>query len=282
MSLGGGKSKKSAKVSKATLAVYKEAAPKAQDTAKQLVDFTKDYQQTVIAPAVAKVAAATDTGVVRNSEVFNTQSAQAQQAQKLFDDQGQPLIKKYADTINDFSTDAYADRQAALGIGDVRNQQAVDQGTQQRRLQAIGVNPTSGRAISANRSSDTQYAIAAAAQAARARDLATSQKLNLQQSGANMGLSIAGLAPSITKGQVDTVGQGSSIPAVGLGAISGAAAPTNQGYSSAGNIYTSLATGSADSASKSAEAADKAAAAESGGFGDFLGTVAGIGAKALL
>jgi hypothetical protein len=245
-------------------------------------DFTKNFFDTYITPMIGKVTDATTSVLDRNTEIYNLQKQQAADFKKEFDENGKPLIDLFSKTVQDFSTDEFADTQARLGIGDVRNQQAnADQATD-RALAARGINPGSPAAIAAKTQTAVPYAVAAASQAARARDLANTQKLNLQASGANLGVTLGQQSTTSGQAAASTVQSGAGIPALNLNAVSGAQSAQYPGYDTAIKGYGTVLDAAAGVNKQAQSDATKAAASESSGFGDLIGTAIGIGAKAFM
>ena len=242
-------------------------------------DFTKNFFDTYITPMIGKVTDATTSALDRNTEIYNLQKQQAADFKKEFDENGKPLIDLFSKTVQDFSTDEFADTQARLGIGDVRNQQAnADQATD-RALAARGINPGSPAAIAAKTQTQVPYAVAAASQAARARDLANTQKLNLQASGANLGVTLGQQTTTSGQAAASTVQSGAGIPALNLNAVSGAQQAQYPGYDTAIKGYGTVLDAAASVNKQAQSDATRAAAQESSGFGDLIGTAIGIGAK---
>lgn len=277
MSIGGTASNPSQTSAKKSQKTIDQTNPKLMDVGDAAFDFTKDYFDKYITPAIGKLTDATQTTIDRNTEIYNTQTQQAADFKKLFDEQGQPAIKQYMDTVKDFSTDEYADRQAQMGIGDVRNQQANEEAATGRALGARGINASSPAAAAIKQQSGVTYAVAAAAQAARARDLATNQKLNLQSDAAAKGLSMAGLAPSVTQAQVSTVGQGGAIPASNLNAVAGAQQAQYPGYGAATDAYGTVLNAASGVQKQAQQDATKAQQAEDSGMGSAIGSAVGLG-----
>lgn len=281
MSIGGSStdtsaSRKSAKSSQKTI---DRVNPEIESASSDALDFTKNFFDTYITPMIGQLNDATQTAQDRNTEVYNLQKQQAADFKDEYDTVGKPAIDQYGQTIKDFSTDEYADTQARLGIGDVRNQQQIADASTARAIAATGANAGSPAAMAIKNQNNVSYAVAAAAQAARARDLATTQKINLQASGANLGVQLGQQSTTAASGLGTTVGQGAAIPANNLQAASGAQQAQYAGYDTAIKGYGTVLDAASGINKQAVSDQTKAASDESSGWGSALGTVIGAVGK---
>lgn len=280
MSIGGGGDTGQADAAAAnSQQTINEVNPKLIGTGDDALDFTKNFFSQYITPLIGQLNDATQTAQDRNTTIFNQQQAQAADFQQTYDSEGKPAIDNYFQTAQDFSTDQFADTQARLGIGDVRNQQANQEASQARAIQATGGNAASPASMAIKSQSGVTYANAAAAQAARARDLANTQKLNLQSSAANLGVTIGQQATTQTNAAATTVGQGAAIPAQNLQAASQAQTAQYAGYDAASSAYGTALNAASGRNTSAVNTAVKAGTDEDAGWGSLLGTVAGAAIK---
>lgn len=275
MSIGGSGSKVAEKTQKVALKGFESTTAQATDTAGDLVDFSRDFFDRYIKPQLPQIQTATDTGVARNTEIYDTQSQYAADREGTYQGYGKPAIEQFQTTAKNYSTDQYAEEQAQRGLGDVAQQGQIASESLDRAYGARGVNPAS--TASAKAVSTTTIALAKAAAANRARDLAKSQGLTLQNQAAQIGVGLGQLSPGITANQVNTVGQGAAIPTNAIGAIAQAGKPLQSGLSDAAGIYGQASGNYGSLTANTTKDAQAAANAESEGWGKLAGAVIGTG-----
>lgn len=280
MSFGGSGSDIAAESAASSAITVKASTDANAKISKDVLDFTKAYRTKYLEPALAKVEIATGTASARNTAIYNEQSAQAKDREKTYQSYGKPAINNYFKNVADTNQAGYEERQAQLALGDVSNQEQNANDTLNRDLGSTGSNPNSPAAIAARARLANNAALTRAAQSTRARDIAVRYKDQKVQGAAQFGAGLSTIAPNITNAKVATVGQGAAIPVARLGAVGEAGRVGYPGYEIAANANTSNLNAASATNRSAVEQQQKSEDAESAGWGDLLGTVVGIGAKA--
>lgn len=249
-------------------------------TATASTNFANQFYQQYIQPAIGQVTSAVDNSMAQNQATYNTAAAQTAQATQLATGTGIPLIQNYANQVQNFSSQQYADQQATLGIGDVAQQQQTQQQATARSNNAVGVNPSSGAALSLQNQNNVTYATAKAAAAAQARALANQQALSVGSSGANLGVQLQAQPGAALATQSSITGQGAAIPAQDLGAIAGATSAVYPGYQTAASAQGSIESAQGGVTSNANKSAQDAQDADDAGIGSIIGTVGAAAIKA--
>lgn len=239
------------------------------------LEFSMQFFNDYVAPLMEVSRQATIAGEERASRVFDLQFGQAQLQDELYRREGLPAEERFYRMASEFSEPAYAERQAALALGDVRQQISQTEGQLGRALAARGIDPTSPAAVAAMTDLSLHGALASAGAMNRARAAARDLGMAVTADAANFarGALSGGLAYS--QAATGTAGTGAGIAQSGVGAANQGATVPMQGYQGAIGAYGSA----AQSWAQANAAATRLMAAESQGIGDFLGTVIGAGLK---
>jgi hypothetical protein len=249
------------------------AAAQEAQTAAQAQQFTQNYYQQYVTPALqaqqqqSADSAAQQKQIVdaelaqmktqqdQQNTIYSADVAAQQQQQDMYNKYGLPAVQNFYDQSAAFSTPAYQEQQAAGALGDQRTAFQSQQGALQRSLAQAGISSSSPAAVQAMADARTQEAAQEAAASTRARTAAQTMGLQVAGNAANLaqgfstgalnaGGGASGAAGAGTSGTASTgqVGSGASSGALGAastgltGAISGASVPM-AGYSAAQGGY---------------------------------------------
>lgn len=252
------------------------AAKEISDTNRAQLDWSKKYQEEVITPLLKQQTEAAVKAQAQMGNVYDLQAEQMKLASDRYKQYGIPAEQRYYDMVSQYSEPAEMERQAALAKGDVGQAIANQQAALGRQMGSMGIDPTSGAAISARNTASVMNAAAEASAMNRARNAARTLGMQVIGDAANFGR--GGLAA------VSAFGQGAreaSTGAAGVAsnALSGgiaAAQPIQTSYGNAltgyGNVmgnYTSL-------GNTSMQANAQMQGAAWGALGSALGTAGGL------
>jgi hypothetical protein len=98
-----------------------------------------------------------------------------------------PVQSQFYKEALDYGGLADQERAAGMATSDVRQQYAIQKGIDERALEAMGVNPNSGRFASANRAAELAAMAAAAGGATRARSMARDTGVQLRKEATSIG-----------------------------------------------------------------------------------------------
>lgn len=177
-----------------------------------------------------------------------------------------------------FDTDANRERMASEAMGDVKNQFAIKAADDERRMQAFGINPTSGQFAGMRNANSVLEAATAASAATRTRDAA-------RQLGWAQRMDAIGLGSGVFGNQATSTSLALNAGAAGLNAgqmavnnnlsMAGSMAQANQGAMQGWGQIGQLGVQKYNSDVNAFEAQQRANAAGSAGWGSALGTIAG-------
>lgn len=202
-----------------------------------------------------------------------------------------PVENSLIAQANQYNTNAEAERQAGLAIGDYASAFENQRNQQNMQLQQYGINPTSGAYAAANRAMNLQQAgmSAYAANAARsaADALGWNRKLQVAQLGQNY-INATNSAGQVANSTVGTAGslasgygtQSNSYGQRGLsniGKLFSTGLSSYQGLQNAWGNYGNLGVNQTNQNLKIAEMQQNQENAESAATGSALGSVAAIG-----
>lgn len=274
MSMGKSSDGGAGKMAKSEKKSADAAAKKITEYGDQAVSFTNKFFDDYIKPQLTVIQTERDKGIQRADQVFEQQQAQFQDREGTYQQVGKPAINNYFKQVDEFDPEAEAQRQGLTMTGDVTAGIANAQAQSARALQARGINPTSGQAINALGRTDTAGALVKAREMARLRSLTNQQKMGMVADAAKFG---AGLG----EGTVGMPGQslqsgviGSDVATQSTGALTAGSGIPLAGLELASQGQGQIFTGS-KSAQASAQNAATQAAANDGGIGGIVGTVAG-------
>ena len=205
-----------------------------------------------------------------------------------------PIEDQLISDAQKFNSDAYAEQQAQMAIGDVAAQYANQKQQTALNMSKYGIDPSSGQfmgqmnALSINQSAAT----AAASNAARQAAVQLGWDKNLQL--ANLGVQYAGITNNATSGVNQTAGTGqngvnssmgvaSNASTQQLSNISGLAQTGLQSYQALSNAwgnYGNLANQTYQNQLSAWQAQQQANASSSAGIGSLVGSVATTAAVA--
>jgi hypothetical protein len=242
-----------------------EAAAANSALAERSVQFSEDYFNKYIAPAIEQMTAASADTQRNQNELYADNKADMQTQRDRYKKFGIPAEDAYYKAVQDYNEPEKAEQMARAAGGDQAAAQANQKQQVARQMAGLGIDPSSPAAISAMGDMAIMGAAASAGAVTRAREAAKMIGMQLKSDAANFGRG----------GQSAVLGYGGvGLQQGGLaGANSGAA--VNQagyglglkGYGANLDAYTSL-----NKASMEASAQSQA------GLGNFLGT---IGAAAM-
>ena len=239
------------------------------------LEFSKQFFNDYVAPLLEVNAEAVRANEARTAQIFDLQFEQAKLQDERYRRLGIPAEDRFYRMVDEYSAPAYAEREAALALGDVKQQQANQTAQLNRALAARGINPNSPAAIAAMTDASLYGALASAGAVNRARNAARDLGMALTADAANFGR--GGLAGGLSYSQAATGAAVANQGVVGQGvstANQGASVPM-QGYQGAIGAYGNA----ANSWAQANAAATRLMAAESQGLGEFFGTVIGAGLK---
>lgn len=255
------------------------AAKELSDTSREALDWSKQYYADVVTPLLKQQTEAAIKTQGQMDKIYGLQAEQMQLASDRFKEYGIPAEKRYYDMVSQYSERDEMERRAALEKGDVSQAIANQEAALGRQMGSMGIDPTSGAAISARNTSAVMNAAAEASAMNRARNAARTLGMQLTGDAANFGR--GGLAAVSTMGagarEASAGGMGAASSALSGGIEAGKGVQT--GYNSAltgyGNVmgnYTSL-----GNTSMQANAAVQGAAW--GALGSAVGVGAGLAIK---
>jgi hypothetical protein len=254
------------------------AAASSAATAARAEQFSESYFTNTISPLLKQQADASAAAQQKLGALYDVNTSQMQLALNRYKQYGIPAENRYYDMVSQYSEPQEFERQAELAKGDFATAQQAQQGQMDRRMAAMGIDPTSPAAIAAASDRAVMGAAAQANAMNRARNAARTLGMQLTSDAANFGrggqsgiLQFGAGAASNAAGAFGVANQ-----ALATGAQAGQG--VMQGYQTAlsgyGNIMDNYARlGSSDIA------AQAQINSQPSGIGQFLGTAAGIGAS---
>lgn len=274
MSMGKPKDGGAAAAARSNTKEAKAAAEKATKYGDQMVSFTDNFYKQYIVPQLKVIEQERTKGIERADQVFAQQQGLFQDRENTYQTQGKPAINNYFKMVDEYNPEQEAQRRGIGVMGDITAQQANAQAQTARGLQARGVNPTSGQAIAAMGRNDITASLVKAQEMNRLRNLTQSEGMGLKAQAANFAAGLGGNAAGLGGSALPAGTIGSDVATQTSGAIRGGASVPMAGLEGAAGIQTGIFQGS-KSAAASAQSAATQAAANDGGFGGILGTVAG-------
>lgn len=279
MSMGGkAKDGGAAKAAAENTAEAKAAATKATQIGDDMMSFADKFYSDYIVPQLGIIQQEQAKGIARADEVYGQQQGIFKDREQTYQDNGKPAINDFFKMVRDYDSEQEAQRMGLTAMGDITAAQANAQAQTARGLQARGVNPTSGQAIGAMGRNDIAASLEKTRQMQALRLQTLANKQNLTASAANFGAGLGGQAAGLPGGSLQAGVIGNDIANQSTGALkTGAGIPLGAKESAAG-IQTAIFQGN-KSAAASAQSAATQAAMQPSGFGELLGTVAGVGTR---
>lgn len=253
-----------------------ESARQLAETSQQALDWSKQYYEDVVTPLLKQQTEASVKAQGQMGTLYDLQAEQMRLASDRYKEYGIPAEQRYYDMVSKYSEPAEMERQAMLAKGDMATAAANQEAALGRQLGAMGIDPTSGAALSARSTASVINAAAEASAMNRARNAARTLGMQLTSDAANFGR--GGLSAVQAMGQgaqaasSGAAGVASNALSGGIAAGQGVQTGYGQAISGYGNLmgnYTSL-----GNTSMQANASMQGAAW--GALGSALGTAGGL------
>lgn len=277
MSFGGG-SKSDYGAEKANKEMA-EAAKLNAETAARAQEWSEQFFENYVAPILKVNTDLAITNEERAAKLFDFQFDQAQLQDTRYREFGIPAEDRFYRMAEEYSEPGYAEREAALAMGDVRAAQANQNQQLMRALASRGVDPTSPAAIAAMTDSAVLGSMMQATAANRARAAARDLGMALTADAANFARGALSGGLSYSQAAGGSAMQGQSATQGAVGAASGAGQIPMQGFNTAAGAYGANMSAWASMANTARQLQAKADESNSSGFGSFVGTIIGSGLK---
>lgn len=274
MSMGKTKDGGAAAAARSNTKEAKAAAEKATKYGDEMVSFTDKFYKDYIVPQLRTIQTEQAKGIARADQVFEQQQGLFRDRENTYQTMGKPAIGNFFKMVDEYNPEQEAQRRGIGVMGDITAQQANAQAQTARGLQARGVNPMSGQAIAAQGRNDMQAALVKAQEMNRLRNLTNAEGMQLKTQAANFGAGLGQQAAPMAGQSLQSGVIGGDIASQSTGALRSGAGIPLAGLEGAAGIQTNIYQGS-KSAAASAQSAATQAAANDGGFGGIIGTVAG-------
>lgn len=259
-----------------------EAAKMNAETAKEQLDWTKQYFADVMSPLQKQSQADTHAAELRAEDQYAIDKAQLQQATDRYKTYGIPAEDRYYRMVDQYSAPEEEERQARTAIADVTNADAVANGDLRRRLAASGIDPTSPAAVSAMSDASIMTAASKAQAANRARDAARSLGMAMTSDAANFGRGTTSNIATFSQLASGSNAQTGALASQNLSNASGTGTFMQSGYRNASAAYgQNLASLTADADSR-LRAGTANAQANAAGAGAAIGGIASIAGAAAI
>lgn len=253
-----------------------ESAKALADTSKEALDWSKQYYADVVTPLLKQQTEAAVKTQGQMGTLYDLQAEQMRLASDRYKQYGIPAEERYYNMVSKYSEPAEMERQAALAKGDMAAATANQAGALNRQLSSMGIDPTSGAALSARSTASVVNAAAEASAMNRARNAARTLGMQLTSDAANFGRgglsAVQAMGEGARAASAGGLGAASSALEGGINAGQGVAAGYNSAIGGMSNVmsnYTSL-----GNTSMQANASMQGAAW--GALGSMLGTAGGL------
>lgn len=256
-----------------------ESAKMLADTSKEALDWSKQYYADVVTPLLKQQTEAAVKAQGQMGTLYDLQAEQMRLASDRYKQYGIPAEQRYYDMVSKYSEPAEMERQAALAKGDMATAAANQAGALNRQLSSMGIDPTSGAALSARSTASVVNAAAEASAMNRARNAARTLGMQLTSDAANFGR--GGLSAVQAMGQGATAASTGGLNAAST-ALSGgieAGKGVQTGYNSALNGYSNLMGNYTSLGNTSMNASANAIGSMYGALGSAVGVGAGLAIK---
>ncbi len=251
-----------------------ESAKMLADTSKEALDWSKQYYADIVTPLLKQQTEAAVKAQGQMGTLYDLQAEQMRLASDRFKKYGIPAEERYYDMVSKYSEPAEMERQAMLAKGDMATAAANQEAALGRQLSSMGIDPTSGAALSARSTASVVNAAAEASAMNRARNAARTLGMQLTSDAANFGRGGLSAVQSMGQGAYTAsaggLGAAGSALEGGMAAGRGVQAGYGQALTGYGNLmgnYTSLGNTSMS-----------ASAANTGAMFGALGSAVGVGA----
>lgn len=247
------------------------AADASAATAAKSEQFSEDYYNKYITPLLQTQSDLAKQANDREDKLYNANMADMQLSDQRYQQYGIPAEDNYYKMVQNYSAPQYQEQQAQAALGDNKVAQASAQGDMTRRMQSMGIDPSSPAAISALSDMAVSNAAANATAQTRARTAAQQLGMSLTSDAANFGRGGSSAVLNFGNAAQGNTAAGAAITGSALqGANSGASVVQTgyglglKGYGQNLDAYTSM-----NNASMQAQGQASA------GLGQFLGAVGG-------
>lgn len=240
--------------------------------AQRAQQFSEDYTNKYITPMLeqqSKLAARADE---RESAMFDMNSAQMKRADERYTQYGIPAEDAYYKMAKEYSAPAKMEEEAGLALGDARVAAKNGRDDTVRRLQSMGIDPSSPAAMAALSDMSVANTLNEAGAQNRARSSAKALGMQLTSDAANFGR--GGASSVLAFGQAASGNTNAGLNAVGgaIGSAVNGASVNQNGQRIASSGYSS----NLDAYSGLAKADMQQQASSSAGIGSFIGQIGGM------
>jgi hypothetical protein len=246
------------------------------DTARESLEWTKQYFNDVLTPLQQKADARADTAADQATTEYNDNRTRALQQDDRYQRLGLPAEDRFYRMADSYSEDAEQERQANLAAGDVVSAGQMQQAGLQRQLAAQGIDPTSPAAIAAATDASVMRTAMQSSAANQARSAARQLGMAMTSDAANFGR--GGQAGIATFSNMAS-GNSAQALAAGNSTLGNAQASGNfvqGGYRNANAAYGQNMQTWASMANSQRQANAAIEAGESAGFGSAIGGALGL------
>lgn len=259
-----------------------EAAKMNAQTAKEQLEWTKQYFNDVLKPLAEREDERAQKAMEQQTQEYEDNRARALLQDERYRQYGIPAEDRYYKMVDDYSSEAEQERQANLAQADVVNAAQVQQQNLQRQLAAAGIDPTSPAAIAAATDASVMNAATQASAANQARDAARKLGMALTADAANFG---RGTTSNIAQfSQMATANSAAAQAAGNAGyqaALQGGGF-VQQGYGLANQAYGQNLQSLTSAYNARTAASAGLAGANAAGMGSMIGAVGGIAAAGII
>jgi hypothetical protein len=235
--------------------------------AERAQSWTEDFYEKHIVPTLESAIRANEENIRQQGQLFDVNMGQVKLQDERYRSRGIPAEDRYYDMVSRFSSPEEQERQATAAIGDVRTAEATNIAQLQRKLQGMGINPSSPAAVSALSDRSVQTAATQAAAATRAREAAKALGMSLTADAANFGRGTTSVIAQAGAGASGNSSNAAQVAQGATGSASGASAPMQGAFQIAQRAYGSNLDAYTSMNKASIEAKGQAAA----GMGQLLG-----------
>jgi hypothetical protein len=257
-----------------------EAAKLNAETAKEGLDFTKDYFNNTLTPLQRSAEERASRYEGMSTDAYNRNK----EREILFDTRyrqlGIPAEDRYFKMVSDYSAPEEQERQARLAQGDIINAAAVQRANLQRQLASQGVDPTSGAAVAAQTDASLMTAAAQAAASNRARDAAKALGMTLTSDAANYGRGMPSGVLSFGNAAAGNAAQGFAYGNSPMASAQASGGFVQQGYRGANAAYGQNLQTFGSLANTDRQVQGQMESANAAGAGQALGQSIGLGLAA--
>lgn len=256
-----------------------ESARQVADTSREALEWSKQYYQDTVAPLLKQQTEASVKAQAQMGNLYDLQAEQMKLASDRYKQYGIPAEEHYYNMVSQYNEPAEMERQAALAKGDVGQAIQNQNAALGRQMGSMGIDPTSGAAISARNTASVMNSAAEASAMNRARNAARTLGMQLTGDAANFGR--GGLAAVSTMGagaqnaSAGAAGAANSALTGGINAGQG----VQQGYGQAINGYSNVMGNYTSLGNTSMQANAQTQGAMWGALGSAVGVGAGIAIK---